>query len=256
MTTAMTVWPPSTAFAGGNGIALIAAVSLNGIIGLRGQLPWSIPEVSRSDLSGSHLFLQSVVDGLRIFNKDRRWLMRHVRGGVLVLGRRSFEETGRPLPGIFRTIVVSRNVRTISCQGVETAPTFCAAIKRALEVAAMHNAEDSLAVGHNSCVEPPNSPRRIWIGGGEQIYSAAMHVASHLVLTQVHEWVEGDARFPVNYRSYFPSTAWEGPSIDTASNTHYTFKVLSKLNSVGGEGPALMDPAGAILQCQRTERKR
>jgi len=231
MTTAMTVWPPSTAFAGGNGIALIAAVSLNGIIGLRGQLPWSIPE-------------------------DRRWLMRHVRGGVLVLGRRSFEETGRPLPGIFRTIVVSRNVRTISCQGVETAPTFCAAIKRALEVAAMHNAEDSLAVGHNSCVEPPNSPRRIWIGGGEQIYSAAMHVASHLVLTQVHEWVEGDARFPVNYRSYFPSTAWEGPSIDTASNTHYTFKVLSKLNSVGGEGPALMDPAGAILQCQRTERKR
>ena len=66
----------------GRRLGLIAAVANNGTIGAGGGLPWSIPE-------------------------DREWFERHVRGGVLVLGRRSWEETGAPIPGVRGSVVVS-----------------------------------------------------------------------------------------------------------------------------------------------------
>jgi hypothetical protein len=45
-------------------------------------------------------------------------------------------------------------------------------------------------------------------------------------LNQVHDWVDGDTRFPISYRSFYPKTLWERKSAD--SNFSYTFSVLSR----------------------------
>jgi dihydrofolate reductase len=65
------------------GVKMIAAVSSNNIIGHNGQLPWNLP-------------------------KDRLWFETCIQGGVILTGRRSYEETGSALPGAYRTVVVSK----------------------------------------------------------------------------------------------------------------------------------------------------
>jgi dihydrofolate reductase len=65
------------------GVGIIVATASNGVIGRSGQLPWRIPE-------------------------DFEWFKANVRGDVLVYGRRCYEETGRAIPGVHHTIVVSR----------------------------------------------------------------------------------------------------------------------------------------------------
>lgn len=103
--------------------------------------------------------------------------------------------------------------------------------------------------------------RRVWFAGGADIYAEGLPLASHLYLTtvghherthlhqnrdctegssspysrdcfawlnQVHNWIDGDTRFPISYRSFYPKTLWERKSAD--SNFSYTFSVLSRVD--------------------------
>jgi dihydrofolate reductase len=132
-------------------------------------------------------------------NEDLSWLYQHIRGDVLVLGRRSFEETGKPLPGVLRTIVVSRKAEAFTdrAAGVEGAPTFRAAIHRAREISRLSEMHEERvrAIGADASGQESNRGlldgsterrrRMIWVGGGERIYSSALPLASHLALTTV-----------------------------------------------------------------------
>ena len=80
-------------------IRLIAAASSNGVIGRGGGMPWK------------HIA------------EDRDWLLSQIRGGVVVLGRRSFEETNRPLPGAKATVVVTRNPAMVPTTTTTTTTT-------------------------------------------------------------------------------------------------------------------------------------
>jgi len=125
---------------GGPSIRIIAAVASNGVIGLGGQLPWSIEE-------------------------DRKWLLENIKSGVFVYGRRSFQETGRPLPGVHSSVVVTRGLSSGALPDVHTAPCFDDAVVKARELA--------------------GTERNIWIGGGCQLFREALPVASQLFLTKV-----------------------------------------------------------------------
>lgn len=126
-------------------ITMIAAVSENGVIGKEGKIPWHIPG-----------------DQQRF--RELTW------GHTLIMGRRTFEEIGRPLPGR-KTIVLSRSVRveTESCTTVGT-------LEEALEKAAG---------------EP-----EIFIAGGGQVYREALPYAGRIHLTVIHQRVDGDVFFP------------------------------------------------------------
>jgi dihydrofolate reductase len=111
-----------------------------------GDLPWHLPE-------------------------DLRHFKRLTRGGVLVMGRRTWQSLGeRPLPD--RTIVVlSRQDLTVPA-GVRVLPsleTACRAFAGA---------------------------GRLWIAGGEAVYREALPLASGLELTRIDLAPDGDARFP------------------------------------------------------------
>lgn len=125
-------------------ITLIAAVAANGVIGAGGTMPWHLP------------------DDLRRFKAI-------TTGHTLVMGRKTYESIGRPLPGR-RTIVVTRDPRW-SADGVEVTSSLDAAL---------HHAPGET----------------VFVAGGGDIYTQTIDRADRLEITHVRRTVEGDTVFP------------------------------------------------------------
>lgn len=126
-------------------IVVIAAVARNGVIGRNNTLPWRL----KADLAH---------------------FKRTTTGHPVVMGRKTWESLGRPLPG--RTnIVVSRNSE-MPAEGAQIVDSLEAAI------AACADAE------------------RIFVIGGAQLYALALPIADRLILTELQAEVEGDTRLP------------------------------------------------------------
>ena len=124
----------------------IAAMSLNRVIGSANKIPWHLPE-------------------------DFKWFKQKTTGHVIVMGRRTFESIGRPLPNR-TTIVLSRAGTEIPA--VVTMTGLEELISRVAEFAG----------------------REIFICGGAQIYAQSLDLCSDLFLTLVKREVDGDACFP------------------------------------------------------------
>lgn len=131
----------------------------NRVIGKDGQLPWTLKD-------------------------DLAHFKRTTMGRVMILGRKTFDESGTPLPG--RTSIVLTRDRDWSHPGVRVAHDVPDAIRLALELAAQQQGPDALH-------DPDRCP--IVIGGGV-IYRKTLPRLDILDLTRVHATVEGDARFP------------------------------------------------------------
>jgi len=121
----------------------IAAMSLNRVIGDGNKIPWHLPE-------------------------DFKWFKQLTTGNVVVMGRKTFESIGKPLPNR-ETIILSRS--QFSFPGVRTVADL-----REIDLA--------------------NETREVFICGGAQIYAQALPLCSDLYLTLVKREVEGDAFFP------------------------------------------------------------
>ena len=121
----------------------IVAMSLNRVIGAGNQIPWRLPE-------------------------DFKWFKQMTTGHVIVMGRKTFESIGRPLPNR-ETIVLSRG--GFAHPGVKT-------IRTLEELSAL------------------NDGREIFICGGAQVYAQALPFCSDLYLTLVKQEVDGDTFFP------------------------------------------------------------
>jgi dihydrofolate reductase len=124
----------------------IAAMSLNRVIGAGNRIPWHLPE-------------------------DFKWFKQMTTGHVIVMGRRTFESIGKPLPNRL-TIVLTRSASTIP--GVRT-------------VSALSRIDPA---------DPALAGREIFICGGAQLYQQALPLCSDLYLTLVQRVVEGDTVFP------------------------------------------------------------
>ena len=140
-------------------VVLVAAVADNGVIGVDGGLPWHLPE-------------------------DFAHFKRTTLGHVVVMGRKTFESMGRPLPR--RTNVVVTRQAEWSAEGAVTAPSF----EAALELAAAH-------------------PGDVMVIGGGEVYAQALPVADEQVITEVHLSPEGDARYPDFDRAQWRETRRE-----------------------------------------------
>jgi dihydrofolate reductase len=97
------------------------------------------------------------------------------RGHTVIMGRVTYEGIGRPLP--FRTNIVVTRQPGWTADGVLVASSLSAALDRAR---AIHD----------------ETGADIVIGGGTQVYAAAMPHATHQILTEVHQSPEGDTFYP------------------------------------------------------------
>lgn len=124
----------------------IAAMSLNRVIGAGNRIPWHLPE-------------------------DFKWFKQMTTGHVIVMGRKTFESIGKPLPNR-TTIVLTRSAAPIP--GVRTLS----------DLSQLDPADPALA------------GREIFICGGAQLYQQALPLCSDLYLTLVQRVVDGDILFP------------------------------------------------------------
>ena len=124
---------------------MIAAVAANGVIGAGNRMPWHLPE-------------------------DLRHFKATTLGHPVVMGRKTWESIGRPLPGR-RNIVVSRQAGLV-LPGAEIANSL----------------EAALAL----CAGAPEA----WVIGGGELYRQALPLAAKVVLTEIAQSFEGDTRFP------------------------------------------------------------
>lgn len=162
-------------------LCLIVAVSRNGVIGLNNQLPWHLPE-------------------------DLKYFKSVTMGKPIVMGRKTYDSIGRPLPG--RTNIVITRDASWSAPGVEVAQTLEAALELGVTACKAAGAEEIMVIG------------------GEQIYRMTLDSAERLYLTQVDAEVEGDAFFPE-----IDPKIWNQVSVQVPekTDTHpYRFLILDR----------------------------
>jgi dihydrofolate reductase len=126
-------------------VYLIAAVASNGVIGANGELPWHLPE-------------------------DLKHFKMLTLGHPAIMGRRTWESLGHPLPG--RDNIVVTRKRGYEAPGASVAGSLAGAL--------------ALCAGE----------RLAFVIGGSELYAAALPLADALVLTEIHRDYEGDVRFP------------------------------------------------------------
>jgi dihydrofolate reductase len=126
-------------------LSIIAAVAKNQVIGKNNQLVWHLPA-------------------------DMRFFKNTTMGHTLIMGRKTFESFGKPLPGR-KSIVITRQ-KNCHYEGVRVVHSLDDAIKAAPQ-----------------CEE-------VFIVGGAEIYRMAMPLCKKMYLTAVHHEFEGDTFFP------------------------------------------------------------
>jgi dihydrofolate reductase len=121
----------------------IAAMSLNRVIGRAGQIPWHLPE-------------------------DFRWFKRMTLGHVVLMGRKTFESLGKPLPNRTNIVLTRRG----EIPGILTLADL-----RSFDPEAF-------------------APKEVFVIGGAEIYAQLLPLCSDLYLSVVQRAVDGDAFFP------------------------------------------------------------
>ena len=148
-------------------VTIVAAVARNGVIGVGGGLPWHLPD-------------------------DLRRFKALTIGHVLVMGRRTYESIGRPLPGR-TTVVVTRQADW---------PAGADEVMRARDV------PGALELAHEIDDE-------VFVVGGGQIYEEALPLADRLELTFVDAEPQGDTFFPeVDWSQWREVAREEGDGVE------------------------------------------
>ena len=136
-------------------IYLIAAYSRNMVIGKNGRIPWDLKD-------------------------DKKRFKELTMGNVVVMGRRTYEEIGRPLPGRVNVVVSSSG----EYEGCINVRSLDEALKKI-------------------------SDRDIYIAGGARLYREALDVVNTMYITEVCATIEGDTYFPKFDESLFIKTEEE-----------------------------------------------
>jgi len=157
-------------------VSLIAAVAENGVIGNANALPWRLPA-------------------------DLKRFRRLTLGHPIIMGRRSYESIGRPLPER-RNIVVTRGA--FAAAGCVVACTLADAFAAAAGAA------------------------EVFVIGGADVYAQTIARAGRIYVTEVHASVSGDTYFPAFDRRGWQETARERHDADTEHRHAYSFVTLER----------------------------
>ncbi|HEY1113952.1 MAG TPA: dihydrofolate reductase [Chitinophagaceae bacterium] len=128
-------------------LSLLVAADEKNVIGKENKLPWHLP------------------NDLKYF-KNLTW------GMPILMGRKTFESIGKPLPGR-QSIVITRN-QDWQHEGVEV----------------VHSVEEAISKAKDKDI------KEIFVIGGAEIFTTSLHRADRVYLTRIHHSFEGDVYFP------------------------------------------------------------
>ena len=176
-------------------VAIIAAVSDNGVIGKDNELIWELPN-------------------------DMEFFKNTTKGGVLIMGRKTYESIGKPLPERIN-IVVTRQSPYPAKHGYQSWESRSIITTGSLKEA-MNFKYVSPVKGKDV-----NKDEMFIIGGGE-IYKEAMGVADKIYLTKVHDKFKGDAYFPKIDLRKWKEVSRDYHETDEDHDTAYSFIVYER----------------------------
>lgn len=154
-------------------IKLMVAYANGRVIGKDGKMPWHLPN-------------------------DLKYVKNTTTGHTVVMGRKTFESIGRPLPHR-RNVVLTRNEH-FDAPGVEV----------------VHSKSDVLALGD------------VFILGGANVYAQFLDEADRLYITEIDLDVEGDTFFPDWNREAFTLVSKEEGTLDEKNTIPHTFYVYER----------------------------
>lgn len=131
-------------------ISHIVAAAENDVIGVDGELPWDIPE-------------------------DMRFFREKTKGKALIMGRKTFESVGHPLPHRLNVVITRQPHYT--AEGAVVVPS----LEEALKVCHEHRQQYG---------------EEIFIIGGGEIFSQSMNIVDVIYLTRIHKTFKGDSLYP------------------------------------------------------------
>lgn len=157
-------------------ISLIAALAADRVIGMENAMPWHLPA-------------------------DLAWFKRNTLNKPVIMGRKTFESIGRPLPG-------RHNIVLSSQPGSEAGVTWVTSLDEAL--AAAGEAEE------------------VMVMGGGRVYTQFLPRANRLYLTHIDAEVEGDTHFPDYEPDEWETSFSEFHDADTLNSHGYCFEILER----------------------------
>ena len=158
-------------------LSIIVAMDRSGVIGREGELPWHLPD-------------------------DLKRFKRITMGKPIIMGRRTHESIGRPLPGRRNIVLSSRT--DYAADGCEVQLSVAAAM------AAVADAAEAMVIG------------------GAALYAAILPQASRIYLTEVDAALTGDVHFPVFDRMQWTELSREAHAADARHAHAFTFLVLER----------------------------
>lgn len=164
-------------------VALIWAMARNGVIGRDNKLPWYLPE-------------------------DLKYFKRVTTGKPVIMGRKTYDSIGRPLPN--RTNIVVTRDASLSLPGVKVVTSL----------------EDALDIAQAESVI--SDVDEVIVMGGAEIYAQALPHADRLYVTLVHAEVEGDAVFPTIDLEEYRELAREDFNAEGPNPYNYSFVVYER----------------------------
>lgn len=165
------------------GLSVVVAMAQNRVIGRDNALPWRLP-------------------------KDLAYFKKVTMGHPIIMGRKTFDSIGRPLPGR-SNIVVSRQLGW-SREGVFKVSS----LEEGLNLARSIAERDGLG--------------EIMLIGGASLYGQALDLASKLYITEVKSNVEGDTLFPEYEKSLWSESKRENHGSDASNPYNYAFVVYER----------------------------
>ncbi len=155
---------------------IVVAMTDNFVIGANGEMPWHLPA-------------------------DLQHFKKLTSDGAVVMGRRTWESIGKPLPNRKNIVITRQDVYEANGATV------------------VHSLDDALQAAEE---------RRLFIIGGGEIYKAALVLATSLHITRIHTTIDGDTFFPKFDKTNWNLTASTVRPAD-ASNCHdLTFESWSR----------------------------
>ena len=158
-------------------VSLIVAASQNNVIGKNNQLPWRLPE-------------------------DLKRFKQLTMGHPILMGRKTFESIGKPLPG--RTNIVITRQRGLEACGA----------------AVVHSMEEALQICEGQ--------EEVFVIGGAEIYKQALPLADRIYLTHIDQDFEGDTFLPAIDPAQWKETSRQDFPASADTPPPHSFLILKK----------------------------
>ncbi len=161
-------------------VSLIVAASENDVIGKNNALPWSLP-------------------------KDLQYFRKVTQGHPVIMGRKTYESIGRPLPNRVNIVLTSKHLEIKGC-------TIASSLSQALTMAL------------------ETKPKEVFVIGGKEVFGKALEQShiDRIYLTRVHTQVEGDVSLPTIDWSQWKEVSAEHHEADDKHACPFTFFVYER----------------------------